>query len=316
MSEVVIEKDGRETVIEKNIIVNQNAGVDQIPADWNQIDNTKPDFIKNKPVIPGAPAWGEIGGDIGNQSDLMTMFNTKENKNRTILDSDNFDEVTANGKYSANYGTIMLDVANAYAKVFQRVVYQANNTEKFRWQAGGEWSAWVTLTGKMDKEPTIMPNGSSYNDLTENGVYVDSNYETFLHVSNLGGFILQVQQNVYNGISFRMTLEGVFNDWTTLVTLGQLDNKVDKVNGKGLSTNDYTTTEKNKLAGIEAGAQVNVIPTWNSVTDKPETFPPAAHTHSGMVTSSTVAEIVTLTQAAYDALNPKVTTTLYVITGA
>lgn len=31
-------------------------------------------------------------------------------------------------------------------------------------------------------------------------------------------------------------------------------NKVDKVNGKGLSTNDYTTAEKNKLAGIAAGA--------------------------------------------------------------
>lgn len=33
--------------------------------------------------------------------------------------------------------------------------------------------------------------------------------------------------------------------------------KVDKETGKGLSTNDYTTDEKNKLAGIEAGAQVN-----------------------------------------------------------
>lgn len=35
--------------------------------------------------------------------------------------------------------------------------------------------------------------------------------------------------------------------------------KVDKVSGKGLSTNDYTTNEKNKLAGIEAGAEVNTI---------------------------------------------------------
>jgi len=34
--------------------------------------------------------------------------------------------------------------------------------------------------------------------------------------------------------------------------------------GKGLSTNDYTTTEKNKLAGIEAGAQVNAA---NTVID-------------------------------------------------
>ena len=36
-------------------------------------------------------------------------------------------------------------------------------------------------------------------------------------------------------------------------------NKVDKVSGKGLSTNDYTTTEKNKLSGIASGAQVNKI---------------------------------------------------------
>lgn len=33
-----------------------------------------------------------------------------------------------------------------------------------------------------------------------------------------------------------------------------VSNKVDKVSGKGLSTNDYTTAEKNKLAGIAAGA--------------------------------------------------------------
>ena len=38
-----------------------------------------------------------------------------------------------------------------------------------------------------------------------------------------------------------------------------LGDKVDKVSGKGLSTNDYTTTEKQKLQGIAAGAQVNVL---------------------------------------------------------
>lgn len=32
---------------------------------------------------------------------------------------------------------------------------------------------------------------------------------------------------------------------------GELDNKVNTESGKGLSTNDYTTTEKNKLAGID-----------------------------------------------------------------
>lgn len=38
-----------------------------------------------------------------------------------------------------------------------------------------------------------------------------------------------------------------------------LKNKVDKVTGKGLSTNDYTTVEKNKLAGIAEGANKTVV---------------------------------------------------------
>lgn len=53
--------------------------------------------------------------------------------------------------------------------------------------------------------------------------------------------------------------EGLSHFWTSLKAL--LGNKVDKVSGKGLSTNDYTTTEKNKLAGIASNAQVNVIET-------------------------------------------------------
>ena len=39
----------------------------------------------------------------------------------------------------------------------------------------------------------------------------------------------------------------------------QLSNKVDKVSGKGLSTNDYTTAEKQKLAGIAKNATKTTI---------------------------------------------------------
>lgn len=38
-----------------------------------------------------------------------------------------------------------------------------------------------------------------------------------------------------------------------------LSGKVDKVDGKGLSTNDYTANEKTKLANVASGAQVNVL---------------------------------------------------------
>ena len=43
--------------------------------------------------------------------------------------------------------------------------------------------------------------------------------------------------------------------------LARLNNKVEKVTGKDLSTNDYTTTEKNKLAGIASGANNYQHPT-------------------------------------------------------
>lgn len=60
------------------------------------------------------------------------------------------------------------------------------------------------------------------------------------------------------------------NEEVTAIALNDLDGrikdlsavtstKVDKVSGKGLSTNDYTTEDKTKLAGIDAGAQANVI---------------------------------------------------------
>lgn len=54
---------------------------------------------------------------------------------------------------------------------------------------------------------------------------------------------------------------------TTFLTEHQdISGKVDKVTGKGLSTNDFTTTLKNKLDGIASGAEVNVQSDWNQTT--------------------------------------------------
>ena len=57
-------------------------------------------------------------------------------------------------------------------------------------------------------------------------------------------------------------------------TATALNGKVDKVQGKDLSTNDYSNADKDKLTGIEAGAQVNKIETIKvngtaqTITDK------------------------------------------------
>ena len=71
------------------------------------------------------------------------------------------------------------------------------------------------------------------------------------------------------------------DDLTTVA--GEIDKHFQrKVNGKGLSTNDYTTNEKTKLAGIESGAQKNVKPDWNAasgsaaeILNKPAAVQPA-----------------------------------------
>lgn len=45
-----------------------------------------------------------------------------------------------------------------------------------------------------------------------------------------------------------------------------LETKVEKVNGKQLSSNDYTNEEKEKLSSIEEGAQVNIQSDWNATS--------------------------------------------------
>ena len=50
------------------------------------------------------------------------------------------------------------------------------------------------------------------------------------------------------------------------------ESKVDKVEGKGLSTNDYTNADKNKLSGIEEGAEVNVQSDWNVTNSNSDAY--------------------------------------------
>jgi len=52
----------------------------------------------------------------------------------------------------------------------------------------------------------------------------------------------------YNGVAYL---------WQKIINA--LNGKVDTETGKGLSSNDYTSSEKTKLANVESGAQVNVL---------------------------------------------------------
>ena len=63
------------------------------------------------------------------------------------------------------------------------------------------------------------------------------------------------------GINIPTKTSELNNDSGFLTEHQDISGKVDKIAGKDLSTNDFTTEEKQKLAGIEAGANKYVLPT-------------------------------------------------------
>ena len=67
--------------------------------------------------------------------------------------------------------------------------------------------------------------------------------------------------NTYDGSAAK---EVTAADLGALTQHQDISGKVDKITGKGLSTNDYTTAEKDKLAGIEPGAEANIQSDWNA----------------------------------------------------
>lgn len=62
------------------------------------------------------------------------------------------------------------------------------------------------------------------------------------------------------------------NYYTKTETDALLADKVDKVAGKQLSTEDFTSALKSKLEGIEAGAQANVQADWNQTDNTADDY--------------------------------------------
>jgi hypothetical protein len=145
----------------------------------------------------------------------------------------------------------------------------------------------VSPFASLAQFPAIGKSRVIYIDQSANVAYY-WNLSTLNYVS-LGGGTSSVEWG---------DITGTLADQTDLQNA--LNDKVDKVTGKGLSTNDYTTAEKNKLAGIEAGAQVNVNADWNATTGDAE-----------ILNKPTIPTAVTktsdLTNDGADGINPFIT---------
>ena len=152
----------------------------------------------------------------------------------------------------------------------------------------------------------LVPSDSESSDVYKEYIYVNTNWELLgIQKSDLSNYYNKTEINnllsakvnssdlstvatsgSYNDLSNKPTIPTKTSDLTNdsnfisssdlsnnyynkTQTDNLLDTKVDKVTGKGLSTEDYTTAEKTKLAGIESEANKTVVvqTTGSSTTD-------------------------------------------------
>jgi hypothetical protein len=313
--DIVVEASVEEITIISNpndYIININRVIgEQVQSDWNETQPNDPSYIKNKPTIPNAQVnsdWNATSGvaEILNKPTIPApVTNTSELTNdgadgvHPFITAQDLPPSQVNSDWNATSGV---------AQILNKPTIPAE-------QVNSDWNA---TTGKAQilNKPTI-PSISGLATVT----YVDS--QDALKVDKVSGKGLST--NDFTN-TLKTKLDGIQDgaevnvnaDWNAtsgdarilnkptipsisgLATITYVDTqdalKVDKVTGKGLSTNDYTTAEKNKLAGIQTGAEVNVNADWNAVSgdaqilNKPTI--PAAQVNSDWNATSGVAQIL------------------------
>ena len=145
------------------------------------------------------------------------------------------------------------------------------------------------ISGKANSSDlaTVATSGS-YNDLTNKPSIPDSTSD----LTNDSGFLTSSDISGKEDSSNKVTSWSVTTSDTKYpsekLTKSSLDNKVDKVNGKGLSTNDFTDTYKNAIDGLSDVASSG---SYTDLTNKPS-IPDSTSdltNDSGFITSSAIS---------------------------
>lgn len=203
------------------------------------------------------------------------------NKGTEKTESIDPSKITAGQKYDTGLVFIYPGTNNAIDDV--EALYTGwiiFNENVNKWQEAGK----EAIKGNWDASGGTLPSTN---------IIVGDKY-----IISVAGVVSSIQLNENDTIIAKINnpsdtqTGGIFNDWTVVgaitVTstnvsrpngdsvedsLVDLQNeKVDIVVGKQLSTEDYTTTEKNKLAGIAIGAQVNVKSDYNQTDNTQDDF--------------------------------------------
>lgn len=242
---------------QKKLIAGLNIEIDQetnvisafgdIVVQWDNITN-KPDF---KPVATS----GDYNDLINKLKPGKDVSISEDNVISIAIDSDSLEQSLATLQSN-------IDKEAATARAAETKLGNDIATEKNRAQSA-EQTISTNLQNEIDRSTQIDTQHTN----AINKEVQDRKEAIATEVSDRNAAILVETNRAKGAESANATAianeveraTGVEETLNSNITQLQAQ-KVDKVEGKGLSTNDYTTPEKNKLAAIEAEANKYVLP--------------------------------------------------------
>ena len=303
------------TTSDKNKLAGlQNSDVTKAYVD---IELAKKSDIHAHPYKPNTyvPSWNELTSkptiptvDVTKvyvDTELEKKANLIHNHNEYATNSDlnnKVDKVSGKGLSTNDFTTSEKTKLSGLSNYTHPANHSANvitqdpnnrfvtDSEKARWDDKSDFTGdYNSLTNKPTI-PTVDVNKSYVDsELIKKAdvVHPHSEYTTESKVANM---IAEAQ------------LDGGDVDLSGFATKDELSVKVDKIVGKNLSTNDFTNTLKAKLDGLQnsdvtktyVDAELakkadththpykpsSYVPTWNEVSNKPNSFTPSVHVHS------------------------------------
>lgn len=230
-----------------------------VQSDWNVTNTTSDAYIKNKPTALLADGGN---ADTVNNHTVETNVPADAVFTDTVYTHPNYTAKT-NGLYKITVdntghvsGTKSVSKADITALGIpaQDTTYSEAGTSLGLVKSGGD----VTITSGV-----ITVNDDSHNHIIGNidnlQATLDSKVDKVEGSRLITASEASKLESLVIGEGGQIEISGKVNADNVEGLDEKLNTKVDKINGKGLSTNDYTTEEKEKLAGIETGANKTIV---------------------------------------------------------
>ena len=224
------------------------------------------ELLENKPQINSVELIGNKSlEDLGINPDAEENIIDTVKVNGAALTPDANKAVDVTITTGTNNGTVNVNGADVNVKGLKSAAYTESSAYDVSGAAaivqGNVDALTVVVNGKVDK---VQGKGLSQNDYTNAdktklaGIQAGAQVNTVTSVAGKTGAVTLNKSDVGLG-NVNNTSDA--NKPVSNATQNALNLKVDKVAGKGLSTNDFSNEEKTKLAGISAQAnKVEITP--------------------------------------------------------